>query len=146
MVVLGQKLSDENFLLHLQNGVNEMFLSAYNILKSNSWYSPLKNYNKFNIGDKEIEHMIGCVRDSFDQCCKMLQNQNINQKTRVMFLRSHMDFMHGIQLVQKFLNYHPYAMVFSYQCLRMVSIEWILGLQKDNTSPDLKNWHHKNQK
>lgn len=33
------------------------------------------NYNKFNIGDNEIEHRIICVGGSFAQNHKLLQNQ-----------------------------------------------------------------------
>lgn len=35
-----------------------------------------------NAGDKEIEHRVGCARDSFTQRHKLLQNPNINLKTR----------------------------------------------------------------
>lgn len=37
---------------------------------------------------KKIEHRIGCAIGSFSHRCKLLQNQNINLKTRLVFLNN----------------------------------------------------------
>lgn len=45
-------------------------------------------YNKFSMGDKEIEQEIWCTGANFAQYRKLLQNLNINLKSRIMFLNS----------------------------------------------------------
>lgn len=98
-------ISFRDFLIHLRVFLKFFLYSSISQSMSFSGHlSVLISCNKFKFGEKEIEHRLSGIRSGFVPRYKVLQNQNIDPKTKVVFFHittSDQEFlMNGVKSVQ----------------------------------------------